>query len=77
MKADFNKKQNYISFSYAGQKWLWAIDGVEDDWDFAEPIISSEQDGGLVLAIEDIDGADDNFIYINGEKIPYTFIKGI
>ena len=70
------EKTNFIRFSYDGYIWMWPVEGTNDNWDFAIPECSSEEDSSLVLTLDDIDGADDDFLYINGIKIPYIFIEG-
>jgi hypothetical protein len=55
---------------------MWPVTGVNDDWDFAIPVCSSEEDSSLVLTIDDIEYADDDFLYIHGIKVPYIFIEG-
>jgi hypothetical protein len=70
------EKQSYIRFKYAGLTWMWPVEGDEKYWSFAIPVISSEEDSTFVLTEEDIDDADDNEIWIEGEDVPYTFIKG-
>jgi hypothetical protein len=55
---------------------MWPVIGVNDDWDFAVPVCSSEEDSSLVLTTDDIEYADDDFLYIYGIKVPYIFIEG-
>jgi hypothetical protein len=71
-----NNKENYIRFSYANKTWMWSVIGNKDDWYFAIPACSSEEDQSLVLSVDAIDGVDDEFLFIAEEKIPYIFIKG-
>jgi hypothetical protein len=71
------EKTNFIRFSYDGYIWMWPVTGVNDDWDFAIPVCSSEEDSSLVLTTDDIEYADDDFLYIYGIKVPYIFIEGM
>jgi len=68
------EKENYIRFSYANRTWMWPVTGNKDNWCFAIPACSSEEDQGWVLSVDVIDGIDDEFLLIAEEKIPYIFI---
>jgi hypothetical protein len=70
------EKTNFIRFSYDGYIWMWPVTGANDEWDFAIPVSSSEEDSSLVLTQDDIEYADDDYLIINGEKVPYIFIEG-
>jgi hypothetical protein len=69
------KKQNYVRFSYAGHTWMWPVEGEKDDWTFSVPSCSSEEDQGLVLSENDIEGIDYDFLYFkDGTRARYKFI---
>jgi hypothetical protein len=69
------KKQNYIRFSYAGHTWMWPVEGEKNDWVFALPSCSSEEDQSLVLSEEDIEDIDWYVLYFkDGTIAKYKFV---
>jgi hypothetical protein len=70
------EKTNFIRFSYDGYIWMWPVNGTNEEWEFDIPVCSSEEDSSLVLTQDDIEYAGDDYLIINGEKVPYIFIEG-